>query len=81
MAERLDAVADWIEGTASGPLPDLRAPFADLADVVESSLGHAVSSEVAAQVHGRLALYGALVPRVERLAAPDPAVRQHQGMD
>jgi multidrug resistance protein MdtO len=81
VAERLDAVADRVEGKAGGPLPDLRAPLADLTVAVESSLGDGVSPDVAAQVHGRLALYRALVPRIERLAAPDTAVRQHQGME
>jgi len=81
VAARLDAVADRVEGTADAPLPDLQAPLADLADAVESSLGDGVSPDVAAQVHGRLSLYRALVPRIERLAAPDPAVRQHRSMD
>jgi hypothetical protein len=81
VAERLDAVADRVEGTAGGPLPDLRAPLADLTAAVESSMGHAVSPDVAAQVHGRLALYRALVPRIERLAAPAAAVRQHRGSE
>jgi hypothetical protein len=81
VAARLDAVADRVEGRADAPLPDLQAPLADLAAAAESSLGDRVSPDVAAQVHGRLALYRALVPRIERLAAPDPAARQHRGME
>ena len=56
-------------------------PLADLADVVESSLGRVASADVAAQVRGRLALYRVLVPRIERLAAPELAVRQHEGAE
>jgi multidrug resistance protein MdtO len=81
VAEQLDAVADRIEGTTDGPLPDLRAPLADLADVVEALPGDAARSAVAVQLHARLDLYRALVPRIERLAAPDPAVRQHHGAE
>jgi multidrug resistance protein MdtO len=81
VAERLDAIADQVEGKTGGPLPDLQAPLADLGDVVESSLRQAVSPDVAAEVRARLALYRALVPRIERLAAPGPAARQHQGAE
>jgi multidrug resistance protein MdtO len=81
VAERLDAVADRIEGTADGPLPDLRAPLADLADVVEAFPGDAARSAVAVQLRARLDLYRALVPRIERLAAPDPAMRRHDGAE
>src|SRR5262249_9992920 len=73
VAARLDAVADRLEGKADAPLPDLQAPLADLADVVESSLGRVASADVAAQVCARLALYRVLVPRIERLAAPELA--------
>jgi len=81
VAARLDAVADSVEGKARAPLPDLQGPLADLADVVESSLGRVASADVAAQVRGRLALYRVLVPRIERLAAPELAVRQHEGAE
>jgi hypothetical protein len=79
VAARLDAVADRLEGgKADAALPDLQAPLADLAGVVGSSLGRVASADVAAQVRGRLALYRVLVPRIERLAAPELAVRQHE---
>ena len=79
VAERLDAVADRIDGTAGDPLPDLRAPLAELADVVEAFREGAPGSAVAAQVYARLALYGALVPRIERLASPGPAMGADRG--
>jgi multidrug resistance protein MdtO len=78
VAERLDAVAERIDDTADDPLPDLRAPLAELADVVKTLLGDAARSAVAAQVHARLDLYRVLVPRIERLAAPAPVVRPHR---
>jgi len=81
VAARLDAVADRVEGKARAPLPDLQGPLADLADVVESSLRRVASADVAGQVRGRLALYRVLVPRIERLAAPELAVRQHEGAE
>src|SRR5262245_46867834 len=81
VAARLDAVADRIEGKTETPLPDLQAPLADLAGVVESFPGRATTADIAAEVRGRLALYRVLVPRVERLAAPKLPVRQGQGAE
>lgn len=73
VAERLAAVAEGLEDGAGGPLPDLRAPLGALAATVESSLAAGVGAEVASEVRGRVALYRALVPRIERLAAPQSA--------
>jgi uncharacterized membrane protein YccC len=78
VAARLDAVADRLEGKAGAGLPDLQAPLADLVDVVESSLGQVANSGVVAEVQGRLALYRALVLRIERLTASGGAVCQQQ---
>src|SRR5262245_48010001 len=81
VASHLDAVAGRIEATADAPLPDLQAPLAELAHVVESPAGRATGADVAAQIHARLALYRVLVLRIERLAAPASAVRQQQGAE
>jgi len=81
VAARLGAVADRIEGTADGPLPDLRPPLAGLADVVEAFPGDPARPAVAVELHARLDLYRALVRRIERLAAPDHAAHRHDGAD
>ena len=79
VAARLDAVADRIEGKAETPLPDMQAPLADLAGIVDSLLGHAATADVEAQARGRLALYRILVPRIEALSAASSAERLHPG--
>ncbi len=79
VAASLDAVANRIEGRTETPLPDLQAPLADLADVARSSLGRVASTDVAAQVRGRLELYRVLVPRIEALSAASSTERLHPG--
>jgi multidrug resistance protein MdtO len=76
VAQRFDAVADRIEGKAVDRPPDLRAPLDDLTAALESSPG--VSPEISAQVRGRLALYDALVARIERLIAAVPSESRHR---
>ena len=70
VAARLDAVADRLEAAADAPLPELRAPLAHLADVVEFSPRRVAAPQVWEQVRHRLAMYRVLVHRIERLAAP-----------
>jgi multidrug resistance protein MdtO len=79
VAARLDALADRIEGKADTSFPNLEAPLADLAGVVESLLGHMPTADVAAEARARLALYRVLVPRIEALSAASSAERLHVG--
>ena len=79
VAARLDAVADRVAGKRETPLPDLQAPFADLAGIVESLPGPATSDEVAAEARARLALYRVLVPRIEVLSAASSAEHLQAG--
>jgi hypothetical protein len=81
VAARLMAVADRVDGTAAAPLPDLQPPLANLADVLEPSMGHVIGPDVAAQAQARLALYRALVLRIERLGAPDLVVHHDDGAE
>jgi hypothetical protein len=81
VAARLIAVADRIEGKAGAPLPDLQPPLADLADVLEPSMGYVTRPDVAAQAQARLALYRALVRQIEQLGAPRLAVRHDDGAE
>ena len=79
VAVRLDAVADRIEGQADTPLPDLQAPLADLARIVESLPAAAASGDIVAEARARLALYRGLVPRIEALSAASSAECLHPG--
>jgi multidrug resistance protein MdtO len=79
VAARLDAVADRIEGKPETPLPDLQAPLADLAGIVESLPGAAASGDVVAEARARLELYRVLVPRIEALSAASSEERLQPG--
>ena len=81
VAARLDALADRIEGKPGTLLPDLQAPLADLARIVESSPGDVPTADVAAESRARLALYRVLVPRIETLSTSSSAERLHAGAD
>ncbi|MCW5892631.1 MAG: FUSC family protein [bacterium] len=72
IAARVDAVADRLEGATTTPLPDVRAAFDALADVVEPLRGHRADPDLAAEAQARLALYRTLVLRVEQLGVPAP---------
>src|SRR5262249_49213887 len=62
IGENLDVIADRAQSSASRNLPDLRAPLAAVAGVIEAETSRIPDLEVAAQVEGRLALYRELVP-------------------
>jgi hypothetical protein len=79
VAARLDAVADRIEGKRETPFPDLQAPFADLAGIVESFRGPAARGDLAEEARARLELYRGLVPRIELLSAASSAERLQAG--
>jgi multidrug resistance protein MdtO len=79
VAARLDAVADRVEGKRETPFPDLQAPFADLAGIVESLQGAAARGDLAAEARARLELYRGLVPRIELLSAASSAEHLQAG--
>jgi len=68
VANSLDVIAERSERTANRVMPNLRAALAAVTAVTDVSLPGVESSEVAAHVEGRLALYRELVPRIERVA-------------
>jgi multidrug resistance protein MdtO len=67
LAATLDAIAERVERGTHRPMPDMRKPLAALAAFVDESVPQLEPHDVARHVHGRLALYSELVPRIERL--------------
>jgi len=69
VAESLAVIADRVQNAACRDLPELRAPLAAVTRLVCEEIPAIASPELARQVEGRLELYRALVPRLERLAS------------
>ena len=69
VADGLEAIAERAQGAAQRPLPDLRLQLAAVTALTKESVSGIASREVVRHVEGRLALYGELVPRIERLGA------------
>jgi len=69
VAESLDGIADRAQAVASRALPDLRGALAAVSGLVHAEVPLVADPEVALQVQGWLALYRALVPRLERLGS------------
>ena len=69
VSDSLETMALWAERRGRPPLQDLRVPLAAVESLANESAARARSPELAAHIEERLALYGELVPRIERLAA------------
>lgn len=69
VVDTLETMALWAERRGRPPMQDLRVPLAAVESLANESAARGRSPELAAHIEERLALYGELVPRIERLAA------------
>ena len=69
VSDSLEAIAQRAERSAQRPVPDLRGQLAAVTVLINQSVPGIGSREVAGHIEGRLALYGELVSRIERLGA------------
>ncbi len=69
VADTLDAIAARVDGRMQGPIPDLRVHLAAVTVLIDEGGVGIPHRETAARLGSRLALYGELVPRIERLEA------------
>jgi multidrug resistance protein MdtO len=70
VAERIEAVADRLDGQAEPPCADLAATWAEVEQTVTVSPTPSAEAASAAYVRGQLALYRVLVPQVQHLRVP-----------
>jgi hypothetical protein len=69
ISDSLEAIAESATRRAQRPISGLRVELAAVAALTKESIPSIGSLELADHIEARLALYGELVPRIERLAA------------